>query len=107
MDLFRGPRKQIETHPIRGRYEWREEHVPSWGHSRRFGRVARLEHQNLTVETSAGYNWGQFSEDSLIVDVGAGVGTQTIAIAKKYPQLRFVVQDRESVMQDAAQVCAF
>ena len=80
-------------------------------HLRPFSKVwpggLALEHQDLTLETLAGYNWGQFSEGSLIVDVGAGVGMQTIAIAKKYPQLRFVVQDRQSVMQDAAKVCAF
>ena len=66
-----------------------------------------FEHHDLTFETSAGYPWGQLPEGSLVVDVGAGVGSQSLVIAKHHPQLRFIVQDREPVMQDGVEVCTF
>lgn len=47
-----------------------------------------------------GYAWGQLPEGSLIVDVGGGVGSQSLVLAKHHPQLRFVVQDREAVVRD-------
>jgi len=50
-----------------------------------------------------GYAWGQLPEGSLVVDVGGGVGSQSLTLATHYPQLRFVVQDRESVVGDAAE----
>ncbi|KAI0278934.1 O-methyltransferase [Russula aff. rugulosa BPL654] len=50
-----------------------------------------------------GYAWGQLPEGSLIVDVGGGVGSQSLVVAKDHPQLRFVVQDREAVVRDAVE----
>ena len=41
----------------------------------------------------------------MIVDIGGGVGSQSLVIAKDHPQLRFVVQDREAVVRDAVEVC--
>lgn len=41
-----------------------------------------------------------------MVDVGGGVGAQTLLLADHHPQLRFVVQDRETVLGDAVEVCA-
>ena len=52
-----------------------------------------------------GYGWERLPEGSLVVDVGGGVGAQSLTLAKHYPQLRFVVQDRESVLGDATDVC--
>ncbi|KAH9993417.1 hypothetical protein BJV77DRAFT_366374 [Russula vinacea] len=48
-----------------------------------------------------GYDWERLSEGSLVVDVGGGVGAQSLTLAQHYPHLRFVIQDRESVLGDA------
>ncbi|KAF8467039.1 hypothetical protein DFH94DRAFT_301018 [Russula ochroleuca] len=48
-----------------------------------------------------GYDWERLPEGSLVVDVGGGVGSQSLTLAKRYPQLRFLIQDRESVLGDA------
>ncbi|KAI0055292.1 S-adenosyl-L-methionine-dependent methyltransferase [Artomyces pyxidatus] len=37
------------------------------------------------------------SPSSLVVDVGGGIGSVTMHIAEQFPELRFVVQDREAV----------
>jgi hypothetical protein len=55
----------------------------------------------------AGYAWGELPEGSLVVDVGGGVGSQTLLLALHHPHLRFIVQDRESVMGDAVEVSVF
>ena len=51
-----------------------------------------------------GYTWENIPEGSLVVDVGGGVGTQSLTLAIHQPHLRFVVQDRESVVGDAVEV---
>ena len=40
----------------------------------------------------------------MVVDVGGGVGSQSLMLAKHHPQLRFVIQDRESVVGNATEV---
>ena len=60
----------------------------------------------LTRNTEpAGYDWGNLPEGSLVVDVGGGVGSQSLTLATHHPHLRFIVQDREAVVSDAIQVC--
>jgi ubiquinone/menaquinone biosynthesis C-methylase UbiE len=53
-----------------------------------------------------GYDWEHLPQGSLVVDVGGGVGSQSFTLAKHHPQLRLVVQDRESVVGDAIEVCS-
>ena len=69
-----------------------------------------ISHRHLTFDISnaAGYGWEHLPEGSLpvVVDVGGGVGSQTLTLAKHHPHLRFVVRDRESVVGDAIDVCA-
>ena len=47
-----------------------------------------------------GYEWGKLS-----LDVGGGVGSLLLTLAHRYPNLCFVVQDREAVVADANEVC--
>ncbi|KAH9054234.1 O-methyltransferase [Lactarius vividus] len=48
-----------------------------------------------------GYAWEKLPPGSLVVDVGGGVGSQTLTLARRHPNLRYVVQDREAVVSDA------
>ena len=61
---------------------------------------------HLRTSNFAGYDWERLPEGSLVVDVGGGVGAQSLTLAQHHPQLRFVIQDRESVLGDATDVCA-
>ncbi|KAH9054233.1 S-adenosyl-L-methionine-dependent methyltransferase [Lactarius vividus] len=63
----------------------------------RFG-SAMVNVTNLTPENAIleGYAWEKLPPSSLVVDVGGGVGSQSLALARRYPNLHFVVQDRDS-----------
>jgi hypothetical protein len=50
------------------------------------------------------YPWHELSSGSIVVDVGAGVGTSAMLIAKEHSHLRLVVQDRGKVVEDARNV---
>ena len=64
-----------------------------------------LAYHHVIFKISAGYTWGQLPEGSLIVDVGGGLGSKSLVLAKHHPQLRIIVQDRGAVVQDAVKVC--
>jgi O-methyltransferase domain len=53
----------------------------------------------------AGYSWEKLPEGSLVVDVGGGVGAQSLTLATHHPHLRFVVQDLKHTVDDAVTVC--
>ncbi|KAJ7744186.1 O-methyltransferase [Mycena metata] len=40
-----------------------------------------------------GFDWGILPEDSVLVDAGAGIGSSSMMIAKKYPKLHIVLQN--------------
>ncbi|KAJ7872708.1 O-methyltransferase [Mycena leptocephala] len=49
----------------------------------------------------AGFKWTDLPDGSIIVDLGGGVGSTTLIIAKAVPHVNLVVQDRPSVIEDA------
>ncbi|EKM60303.1 uncharacterized protein PHACADRAFT_203537 [Phanerochaete carnosa HHB-10118-sp] len=53
-------------------------------------------------ENERRFDWDGLKQGAVIVDVGGGVGAQSLALAQNCPHLRFVVQDREQVTKDAA-----
>lgn len=59
---------------------------------------------NAYKSFGAGFGWKDLPEDSVVVDVGGGVGSQCLALAKEYEHLQFVVQDREATITDADKV---
>ncbi|KAH8730332.1 S-adenosyl-L-methionine-dependent methyltransferase [Phaeosphaeriaceae sp. PMI808] len=52
-----------------------------------------------------GYPWHELAEGTLIVDIGGGPGHVTMALARKYPKLRFEVQDLEETVEFGARNC--
>ncbi|SJL09409.1 uncharacterized protein ARMOST_12787 [Armillaria ostoyae] len=48
-----------------------------------------------------GFEWGLLPKNSVVVDVGGGVGMATLPVAKAFPDLRIVIQDRPKFVEDA------
>ncbi|KAJ7630070.1 O-methyltransferase [Mycena polygramma] len=46
------------------------------------------------------FNWSSLPEKTLIVDVGGGIGSVTLAIAKVNPEIRVLVQDKTAVVEE-------
>ncbi|KAF7321194.1 S-adenosyl-L-methionine-dependent methyltransferase [Mycena chlorophos] len=69
---------------------------------RRFGVAMRGTGEEEPVDTILkGFDWGALPSGSTVVDVGGGIGTFGIRIAKAHPQLKIVTQDRSSVIEHA------
>lgn len=51
-----------------------------------------------------GLNWTGLPENSLVVDVGGGVGSQAMLVAKANTKLKVVIQDREGTIAQAREV---
>lgn len=47
------------------------------------------------------YDWKSLPKNSVIVDVGGGVGASTLALAQEFPELNYVVQDLPGTIQEA------
>ncbi|KAF8498100.1 S-adenosyl-L-methionine-dependent methyltransferase [Russula emetica] len=78
------------------------EHPDNRSHLVRFGAAMNgLKNASPANAILEGYAWERLPQGSLVVDVGGGVGAQSFTLAKHHPQLRFVIQDRESVVGDA------
>jgi hypothetical protein len=60
---------------------------------------------NEPFDSSEAYDWKSLEKDDLVVDVGGGVGTVTLMLAKSFPHLRYIVQDRAAVVPDGVKVC--
>jgi len=50
------------------------------------------------------FEWKELADGAVVVDVGGGVGTSAIPIAREFPNLKVIVQDLPSVIQDAQEV---
>ena len=53
------------------------------------------------------FDWASLSEGSVVVDVGGGIGTASIPLARDFPHLNVVIQDLPSVIEDAKKVIVF
>jgi hypothetical protein len=61
------------------------------------GRWALFHHSSFSDDARAGFEWDKLPDDSVVVDVGGGNGSQALLITRNFPNLRVVVQDREGV----------
>ncbi|KAK0450342.1 S-adenosyl-L-methionine-dependent methyltransferase [Desarmillaria tabescens] len=48
-----------------------------------------------------GFEWGQLPQNGVVVDVGGGVGMATLPVAKVFPDLKIIIQDRPKFVADA------
>jgi len=51
------------------------------------------------TEKLQGFDWAGLGEGSLVVDVGGGIGSTSMTLAKAYPHLRFCIQDRPKTVE--------
>lgn len=51
-----------------------------------------------------GFDWKALKEDSLVVDIGGGVGSASMLLNKAHPHLKFAVLDRPAVIPDGENV---
>jgi hypothetical protein len=51
-----------------------------------------------------GFKWGSLPPNSLVVDIGGGLGHITMKLVKYYPNLRYIVQDRQAVIEQGREV---
>ena len=61
----------------------------------------------LSVVTSrmfTGFSWDTLPDGVVLVDVGGGIGSQSVLVAQAHPHIRVVVEDREQVVATAADV---
>ena len=59
----------------------------------------------ISANTSwIGFDWEGLPEGSVVVDVGGGVGSQTLTLAQRHKHLKFVVQDTEATRPNAINV---
>ncbi len=55
-----------------------------------------------------GYDWKSLPANALVVDVGGGIGAASLSLAKEFPHLKFVIQDRQPVVDAGVEVrCGF
>jgi 16S rRNA A1518/A1519 N6-dimethyltransferase RsmA/KsgA/DIM1 with predicted DNA glycosylase/AP lyase activity len=51
-----------------------------------------------------GFEWDSLKKGDVVVDVGGGIGLLTCILAKKYPELKYIVQDLPVVIADGVKV---
>lgn len=49
--------------------------------------------------TFQGFDWAALGEGSLVVDVGGGIGSTSMTLAKAFPHLKFCIQDRPKTVK--------
>lgn len=59
---------------------------------------------SLEYPISLAFDWNSLPKQSLVVDVGGGIGTSALKLAKTFPDLRIVVQDIPNVIKEGQQV---
>ncbi|KAI0653625.1 S-adenosyl-L-methionine-dependent methyltransferase [Cubamyces menziesii] len=82
-------------------FDWLE--LPGHTH-----RLKRLEHSmtgtgawEVKDELLRAFPWDKLGPDSLLVDVGGGIGSASIPIAQAHPHIRVIIEDRLPVIESA------
>lgn len=52
-----------------------------------------------------GFDFGSLKEGAVVADIGGGVGSVSVMLAKAHPKLKFVIEDRPTEIEQAKPVC--
>ena len=63
-----------------------------------------IDHHLALCVKPTGYGCEKLPSGSLVIDIGGGVGAQSLTSAGRHPYLHFIVQDCEAVIGDANEV---
>ncbi|OCH84738.1 O-methyltransferase [Obba rivulosa] len=85
-----------------GMFEWYEQPENAF-RLRRFNAGMRAT-AGETSEVLEGFEWDQLPKNSIVVDVGGGIGAMTKHLADNHKQLRYIVQDRAATIEGAVKV---
>ncbi|KAJ7090594.1 O-methyltransferase [Mycena crocata] len=67
----------------------------------RLARFTLAMHGGIAANDFSGFSWDSLPQGSVVVDVGAGIGSTVLAIAQKNPSLSIVIQDRAATVEHA------
>jgi hypothetical protein len=85
-------------------WQWYQEPDNLWRFHRFMAAMKALRFP-LSVYTES-LDWESLPPDSVVVDVGGGVGPVTYELYKAFPHLKYVVQDLAPVVKDAENVAS-
>ncbi|KAI0326180.1 S-adenosyl-L-methionine-dependent methyltransferase [Cubamyces sp. BRFM 1775] len=79
-------------------YEWLEEPGNEWRLTR-FGHAMNgTRYWEVAENIIHGFPWEELPKDSVVVDIGGGIGSVSVILSQAYPHLRFAVEDRAPVV---------
>ncbi|KAI8978353.1 S-adenosyl-L-methionine-dependent methyltransferase [Trametes punicea] len=85
-------------------YEWLEEPGNEWRLTR-FGHAMNgTRYWEVAENIIHGFPWTELPKDSVVVDIGGGIGSVSVILSQAYPHLKFVVEDRAPVVAIAREV---
>ena len=59
----------------------------------------------MILRQSAEFEWNLVPENSIVVDVGGGIGASAKFIADHVPHVRIIVQDKPKVVEAGVEAC--
>lgn len=58
----------------------------------------------MRAQPNIAYDWNTLPQNALVVDVGGGIGSASLVLTKEFPNLRIVIQDRHSAVENGVEV---
>ncbi|KAI0771399.1 O-methyltransferase [Irpex lacteus] len=94
-------------HATDGGYQW-SYHLPSVLTDPKWRKLLGIGMRGLQGAASNnivldGFDWKSLPANSVIVDVGGGIGSKMLPLAKNFDHLKFIVQDRADVVGNATE----
>ncbi|KAI9066884.1 S-adenosyl-L-methionine-dependent methyltransferase [Trametes sanguinea] len=89
-----------------GYYSWLEHPENAGKLARASGAMsaARIMEGGVSIADKSVYPWDTLPQNSVVVDVGGGIGSVSVQLAKPYPHLRLVVQDLQKTIDLAPKI---